>query len=137
MTHHVLLVGEKPIPLGSLAAALRDNGFAVSVAQDDREALEILASREPDVLVVLDDGAESRCITMLRSVREHDRDLPIILIGRRCQVDVALQALKLGRVEYVNRPVSLRRLCDKIEDVLERQSYYEELVRLTGSQLEE
>jgi len=135
MAHRVLLVGEKVMPISSLAAALRDNGFDVVVANSEQIAVENLAGS--DVLVVLDSGLEAECLLLLKRIREYSQDLPVILIGRHCQVDVAIQALKLGRVEYLSRPISPRRLCDKIEDVLERQAYFDELARLTALQPEE
>jgi DNA-binding NtrC family response regulator len=71
---------------------------------------------------------------MLKDIRASYPDLPIILIGRRCQVDVAVRVLKLGRVEYLARPLSPRRLRDKIEDAVERRAYLRELTRRRAAQ---
>jgi len=119
----VLLIVGRDAPLGSLAGRLQARGWTVVVARSDQPETISLRAKETDVVVAGDDDLEGRCISILRSIREQNPDMPIILIGRRFQIDTAIQAIKLGRVEYLGRPISPSRLCSKVEDVLEKRQY--------------
>ncbi|MDA8216427.1 MAG: response regulator [Dehalococcoidales bacterium] len=128
----ILLGGD---PFGSLVVALEEAGMTVVLTASEREELDARDVERADVVVVADDKMGNRCLAVLRSVRDRYPDLPIILLGRHCQVDLAVQALKLGSVEYLTRPISPHRLCDKIEDAVERRDCLRELTRRTPSQV--
>ena len=127
--NRVLLVGERRSPLASLAAILRGRGHeVVSAPTEPRDALA-QAAAQADVLVVAAESCAERCLDVLARLRTAYPDLPIILIGRGCQVDTAVQALRLGMVDYLSRPVSPRKLGEKVDDAIERRACLAELAR--------
>lgn len=86
--------------------AMRDGEFDVMVASSGSAALAMTAQRLPDV-VLLDlmlpdmDGAE-----VLQRIRatEAGRDLPVIIVTGRSDVDDVVAGLSLGATDYVTKP---------------------------------
>jgi two-component system alkaline phosphatase synthesis response regulator PhoP len=52
MTHHILLVDDENASTGNLAPCLERAGASITIANDDEEALEKIASETPDLMVL-------------------------------------------------------------------------------------
>ncbi|MDA8218796.1 MAG: hypothetical protein M0Z94_14405 [Dehalococcoidales bacterium] len=129
LASHILLFGERQAPVASLAALLKDGEHEVVSVAGEAPARLIEAAARADVLIVAAEACADRCLAQLAAVRAAQRDLPIILIGRGCQVDAAVRALKLGMVDYLSRPVNPRKLREKVDDAIERRNCLTELAQ--------
>ena len=112
-----------------LARRLKRKGFAVTTASDGMQALELIASRPFD-LVLLDlmmpgiDGLE--VLALLR--RGHPPSmLPVIAVTARHESESVVEALKLGANDYVTKPVDFPVLLARIESQLSRKRAEEKL----------
>lgn len=91
----------------SLSDVLKDEGFDVILAGDGREALKMLASNSPD-LVILDiwmpvmDGTE-----VLKEIKKTRPELEVIMISGHGNIEAAVKAIKLGAYDYIEKPLSL------------------------------
>ncbi len=97
---------------------LETAGFRVSTANSAEQAHENLESSRPamvvsDVRMPGEDG-----LSLLRKVRESGRDLPFLLVTAFGEVKDAVEALKLGAVDYLAKPVDLDEMVAAIEDGL-------------------
>ncbi len=118
----VLIVDDEPALVDSLAAALRHEGYAVAEAATGRQAVAMLLSFEPQ-LIVLDwmlpdfDGVEvSRIVRRYRSSVE----TAILFLTARASVDDMVSALKGGGDDCLSKPFSLEELLARIESLLRR-----------------
>jgi DNA-binding response OmpR family regulator len=115
----VLVVDDEPMVREVVTRYLRRDGFDVSTAADGREALHILASTRPD-LVVLDlmlpivNG-----MAVLDEVRRTS-DVPVILLTARGDEGDRVLGLELGADDYVTKPFSARELTARVKSVLRR-----------------
>lgn len=132
--NRVLVVGEKRTPVASLAAILRGHGHDITIVSSEPREVLVEAAGQADVLVVAAESCAESCLDVLARLRAAHSDLPIILIGRGCQVDTAVQALRLGMVDYLSRPVSPRKLREKVDDAMERRACLVELSRWRATQ---
>ncbi|MHB1132955.1 MAG: hypothetical protein ACYC4L_11260 [Chloroflexota bacterium] len=123
----VLLVGEGLTPVAALLAILRAQGHEVLTAACESAPALVTAAARADVLVVAGEGCADHCLSLLAAVRAAQPGLPIILIGRGCQVDTALRALKLGLVDYLSRPVNPQKLRERVDEAIERRACLTEL----------
>ena len=98
----------------SLAAA----GFETRTADSALAAREAMVSIAPSIIVsdVRMPGMDG--ISFLREVRESSPDLPFLLITAFADVRDAVKALKLGAVDYLEKPVDLDELLAKIAGAL-------------------
>jgi len=115
----ILVVEDEPSIREVLNLYLRRAGYEVEVAGDGRAALESLADRMPD-LVVLDlmlphvDGLE-----ITRWLRERG-DTPIIMLTARREEPERIAGLEMGADDYVVKPFSPQEVVSRVRAVLRR-----------------
>ncbi len=119
MTAKVLVVDdEKPI-VEILKYNLEKEGYQVITAFNGEEALSLVETENPDVVVLdimlpLKDG-----FTVCREIRE-SMDLPIIMLtAKEMEIDKVL-GLELGADDYVTKPFSSREVIARIKAILRR-----------------
>jgi len=103
-THKILIVDDEQNMRVALFEALSRNGHEVSVAENGRMALEMIARTPPD-LVVTDikmpgmDGLE-----LLRQIKALRPELPVVIMTGFATVDTAVEAMKQGAFDYLLKP---------------------------------
>jgi CheY-like chemotaxis protein len=101
----VLLVDDEPGILRMFRTALQHAGFDIEEASNGHVALERLESASFDV-VVSDINMPGRDgFELLRNVRERYPDLPLILMTGKPSLESSKEALALGAVRYLVKPV--------------------------------
>jgi len=112
----VLLVDDEPGILKVISIKLRISGFGVITAHGGQEALNLLKTESPDI-VLLDvimpgiDGFE-----VLQQLRAFSK-LPVIVFSAR--LENAQKALKLGANDFLAKPFDVEEMVKKIEKLLE------------------
>ncbi len=110
MTSTVLVVDDETVLAGAMGDYLGRHGYAVSVKSSGEEALKVIDDQPPD-LVVLDyrlprmDGLE-----VLRRIKEARPEVEVIMLTAHGSVEGAVEAMKLGAFDYLNKPVDLEEL---------------------------
>jgi DNA-binding NtrC family response regulator len=100
----LLVIDDEQRMVDIVAMVLRHDGYHVEAETDPEVALARLAD-EPFDLLITDlrmPGADG--IEVLRRVREREPDLPVILMTAHASVATAIEAMKLGAVDYVEKP---------------------------------
>ncbi|HEY3729266.1 MAG TPA: response regulator transcription factor [Solirubrobacteraceae bacterium] len=117
----VLVVDDEPTIAEVVARYLERAGYRTRVAGDGVEALNLVAERRPD-LVVLDlmlpgiDGLE-----VMRRLREQDRErIALILLTAKGEESDRVIGLRLGADDYVVKPFSPAELVARVDAVLRR-----------------
>ena len=116
----LLLVDDEENLRSMLEAALRHNGFDVVAVAGGREALDVVASVQPD-LVVLDvmlpdlDGFE-----VCRRLRSDGSKAPVLFLTARDATEDKVRGLTLGGDDYLVKPFSLDELVARVHAVLRR-----------------
>ena len=116
----LLVVDDEPSIRDLLSASLRYAGYDVVTAADGAEALAQAERHRPD-LVVLDvmlpdiDG-----FAVTRRLRERGRDMPIVFLTARDDVEDKVAGLTVGGDDYVTKPFSLEEVVARIRAVLRR-----------------
>ncbi len=119
MSQHVLIADDDAGIRDVLRMALEPAGFAVSVAADGQEALQMARSLSPD-LVVLDIGMpEMDGLTVCRELRK-DSDVPILFLTAQSDEVDRIVGLEMGADDYVPKPFSPREIVARIRAILKR-----------------
>ena len=142
-----LVVDDEPRLRQALVRLMQLDGFTCFECGSGVEALEILA-REPVILILSDlrmpkmDGA-----MLLREVRERYPDIAVIMITAVAEVEVAVECLGRGAMDYIGKPFVLEEVRARVKQALERRrlvlenrQYHhslEERVRVQSRRLEE
>ena len=116
----ILIVEDNEGIVSFLKSELELEDFETCVALDGRTALEFFSDEKPD-LVLLDimlPGLSG--IEVLRRIRKHDEDTPVILVTARDGTDDKVTGLNLGSDDYITKPFKIEELLARINAVLRR-----------------
>jgi two-component system alkaline phosphatase synthesis response regulator PhoP len=98
---------------------LERGGFKVTTAGNGADALALLRTRPPD-LVVLDLGLPKMDgLDVTRAMRQHS-NVPIIMLTARVEESDKLIGLELGADDYITKPFSPRELVARVRAVFRR-----------------
>ena len=117
----VLLVDDEPHFVKLLAERLAGRGFNVETAGGGSEAID-RAKEEPYDAIVLDllmpemDGLET-----LKQLKEINPDLQIILLTGHGTIDKGVEAMKLGAMDFVEKPADFKELLEKIKKAKDKR----------------
>ena len=117
----ILVVEDDSALSQALADTLGLSGYQVLTATDGEQALARL-DREPVDMVLTDvqmrpmDGR-----ALLRSLRARFHELPVLVMTAYGTVEQAVEAIKLGAVDYLAKPFEVDDLLDKVERYLPRR----------------
>jgi DNA-binding NtrC family response regulator len=117
----VLVVEDDPSIRSILTRFLEGRGHAVQSAEHGLEALEVLATNPIDLVLSDVRMPQMSGLDLVRVVRERDPDIQLILITGHSSVRDAVEAIKLGAADYVEKPIDPHRLGRIVDSVLEKR----------------
>ena len=94
----VLIVEDAPANIQALTAILREKGYAISIATNGRQALDVLASVRPD-LILLDVMMPGENGFDLTAALRSQSDVPILLLTARGEANDRINGLEKGSVD--------------------------------------
>ncbi|MBI2190812.1 MAG: response regulator [Planctomycetes bacterium] len=116
----ILIIDDEPIIVRTLQDRLKFTGYEVFTAADGEEGLQKAVQQKPD-LVLLDimmpklDGHQ--VLERMRQM-EDTREIPVIMLTARSQMEDVIKATSGGSADYVVKPFDLVALLEKIDKVL-------------------
>ena len=115
----VLLVDDEEIVHLTLGDYLTDCGHRVDKAVDGAQALRALEAGDHDLIIadVRMPGLDG--LTLLARLRETDAVLPVIMITGHGDVDMQDEAVRMGAVGFLLKPIKLLQLDGLIAQVVE------------------
>ena len=117
----VLVVDDDPAVSGALNRALRLEGYEVGLAVDGPEALEEIAIRPPDALI-LDIGLPViDGLDVCRRLRAANNDTPVLMLTARDAIHDRVQGLDAGADDYLVKPFALAELLARLRALLRRR----------------
>ncbi|MER6460987.1 response regulator [Streptomyces sp. NPDC048409] len=115
----VLVVDDEPQIVRALVINLKARKYEVDAAPDGRTALELAASRHPDV-VVLDLGLpDLDGVEVIKGLRGWTR-VPILVLSARHSSDEKVEALDAGADDYVTKPFGMDELLARLRAAVRR-----------------
>ena len=119
----ICVVDDEPAIRETLENVLSDEGYPVMSCEDSECFYQELEQQTP-ALVLLDiwlPGTDGMAV--LSRLRETHPDLPVIMMSGHAGIDAAVNAIKLGAVDFMEKPLQLEILLDKIAIVLSNKPH--------------
>lgn len=113
-----LVIDDEQIVLESVSALLTDEGFEVDVSLDGRQGLDWAIERNYDVVLTDIRMPDIGGMKVLRDVKRVNPSLPVIMITGYASIESAVQAMKLGAAEYIEKPFEPEQLLDAVSRAL-------------------
>ena len=121
MTNEILVIDDNLDIRVLISGILKDRGFSVREAANYDQAIFEIKKKLPDVAIIdvkLDKG-DNDGIELLKYVKKIDIDVPVIMISGHANVQMAVDSLKLGAFEFMQKPFSTERLLNFVNRAIE------------------
>jgi DNA-binding NtrC family response regulator len=119
----ILVVDDDAGIRASLGVILQSWGFEALQAGDAAEAVHLVERQDPDIVITDLVMPETSGLDLLRSLKAGDPHRPVLLITAQGNIDVAVEAMKLGARDFLTKPLTdlpkLKALLDDAERELE------------------
>jgi len=121
MSGKVMVVDDEAAIREALQQWLELSGFAVQCCASAEQALALI-DRDYEGIVVSDVRMPGRDgLQLLDALLQLDRDLPVILVTGHGDVPMAVQALRQGAYDFIEKPFTPERLLDSVRRALDKR----------------
>jgi two-component system, NtrC family, nitrogen regulation response regulator NtrX len=126
----ILVVDDEPNIGRSIALILGGEGIAVTTVASGEAALTKLAREKVDAIFLDVNLPGIDGLQVLRTLREKGDDVPVIMISGHATIERAVEATRLGALDFVEKPFSRDRVLLLARNALEFQRLRRENLRL-------
>ncbi|MFC1726850.1 sigma-54-dependent transcriptional regulator, partial [candidate division KSB1 bacterium] len=130
MISNILVVDDEKKICNILSKILSDEGYEVKAAGSGEEAVEVVDSYQPDLIVMDQNMPGIDGVEAMSQIREKYPDSTIIIITAYGSIPLAVDAMKKGAYDYISKPFDNDELLLVIKRAIERKKLTEEISRL-------
>lgn len=115
----ILVAEDEPLMLMAIEAKLKNEGFDVVGAQDGREALKILETAVPDLIItdiLMPYTSGLELISIVKS--GENKKIPIIVLSGLGQEDTVMEAFQLGADDFITKPFNPTELSVRVKRLM-------------------
>ncbi len=123
---NVLLVDDEADFLYPLVRRLTRRNLVVESAGSGKAALEIVAEKPVDVVVLDVKMPGMGGLEILRAIKANHEDIEVILLSGHASIDSALEGISHGAFDYLMKPVDFDELFFKLQDAYEKKCIKQE-----------
>ncbi len=102
----LLLIDDEQSNLRVLSLSLRSDGYEVITATNGSEGVEIFKKHLPDIVLTDIKMPGKDGIEVLKEIKDIEPDAEVIIITGHGDIDNAVEALKYGASDFINKPIS-------------------------------
>ncbi len=114
----VLLVDDDELLARSYARMLTTDGYEVHTRGDGQAAIEAVRACAYDVVLSDIDMPRLDGLGLIERVRQHDQDVPVLLVTGNPTIETAIAAVEHGALRYLPKPVEISRLRSAVADAV-------------------
>ncbi len=120
----ILIVDDQPDILEALRFVLKRNGYKIESAESPRQALQMIEGRDYDLAIIdlnytRDTTSGQEGLDLLAKIQVLDSLLPVIVMTAWGSVDLAVEAMRRGARDFVQKPWENERLSTIVRTQLE------------------
>ena len=117
---NILVIDDEKSIRSTLQEVLEYESHKVSLATNGPEGLEMLKENNFDVILCDIKMPKMDGIEVLQKAAEISPDIPVIMISGHGNIDTAVEAIKKGAYDFIEKPLDLNRLLVSIRNAMER-----------------
>lgn len=124
----ILIIDDEKDILNTLSSILEDEGFAVYKAMDGKEGLDLFEREKPDIVLLDVWMPELDGIQVLKRIKKKDKDAIVIVISGHGTISTAVEAVKVGAYDFLEKPLSIEKVLEVISRGLGTEYKHKETV---------
>lgn len=132
MSADILIIDDEADIRELVAGILDDEGYETRMAANSDECLAEISHRRPG-LVILDiwlRGSKLDGLEILQHIKKDLPDLPVLMISGHGNIETAVQTIKMGAYDFIEKPFKAERLLQLVERSLEAVRLRREVAEL-------
>ncbi|MBY0353081.1 sigma-54 dependent transcriptional regulator [Candidatus Babeliales bacterium] len=111
----ILIIDDETAILKTLKEALEDEDFRVQTLAEPRQALELIGQLVPDLILLDISMPHVNGIDLLENIKKEYPQQKIIMISGYGNIQLALEAIRKGAYDFIEKPLNLDEVLPKIE----------------------
>lgn len=132
----ILVIDDEKLIRWSFEKQFSSKGYKVFTAETGEEGIQIFETHYPDIVFIDNKLPGMGGLEVISRIKSIDEDVAIIFMTAYGSIDTAVKAMKLGAIEYVNKPFSFDELDIIIENIKNNKNIVNEIQLLKRQQKE-
>ncbi len=121
MSAEILIIDDNPDIRVILNELIQEAGYQTRLAANYNQALSEIDKKLPEVAIIdvkLDKG-DNDGIELLNHIKKKNKDIPVIIISGHANIEMAVNSLKSGAFEFIQKPFDKERLMNFVNRAVE------------------
>ncbi|MAF31319.1 MAG: sigma-54-dependent Fis family transcriptional regulator [Magnetococcales bacterium] len=114
----IFIIDDDPHLAEMLLLHFEDLGYSCQSAQSGRQAKEKLAGLKPKIFFLDQHLPDTLGITLLPELKDMYPETPVLMITGKHDMELAIEAIKLGATDYIHKPIDIEELNASVEKCL-------------------
>ena len=119
MTNRLLVIDDEPLKRSVMSDGLKQAGYHVTCAANALEATQLLGQEDFNVIITDLRMPGKDGLTLVREIRETKPNQPVIVMTAYGTVETAVEAMKLGAFDFLQKPFSTEELLLKLDKLIQ------------------
>lgn len=129
----LLVVEDEKTLLKAIQKGFEKSGYATDAATDGEEALDKFFAAHYDVIILDLNLPRLDGLEILKAIREDDKQVSVLILSARGEVEDKVEGLDLGANDYLAKPFSFHELKARVRALIRRDYRTEDRVIESGS----
>ena len=124
MSTEILIVDDNIDIRNIINELIVDAGYTTRIAANYSQAINEIDKKLPDVAILdvkLDKGDKDG-IELLSYIKNKDKDIPVLVISGHANIEMAINSLKKGAFEFIEKPFDQERLLNFVKRAVENHN---------------
>ena len=116
----ILVIDDERSIRNSMKDILQYEGHEVVLAENGMEGLVSVKSEKPDIVFCDIKMPKMEGIEVLERIKEFSADTPVIMISGHGTIDTAIEAIRKGAYDFIEKPLDLNRILITIKNATDK-----------------
>lgn len=115
----MVVIDDNPRSLEFISTALGNSGVQILTASNPEEGLDLVYTHHPQIVMTDLVMPQMTGLEVLERITEFDPVIDVILMTAHYTTDTAVEAIRKGAADYLNKPISLTTLRERVGRIIE------------------
>lgn len=117
----ILVIDDEQPILKVMSGVLRQKGFAPVTASSAIEGLKLINNNDFNAVIVDYQMPQMNGLEFLDKLKELEADLPVIMVTAHGSIEMAVEAMKKGAINYLSKPINFEEMGIIVKNAVDKQ----------------
>ena len=118
----ILVIDDERSIRNTLKDILGYEQYQVDLAEDGNQGLELIRKNEYDIVLCDIKMPGMDGIEVLEKIQDESADIPVVMISGHGNIDTAVESIKKGAYDFIEKPLDLNRLLITIRNAMDKSN---------------